>query len=96
MAGQYEWLHSNNQTKYVTLIANHLSLGNYEFARASLHQLRSENPETVVQILQSIVGEIPPEWLSSKSVPSPAHLSWLIALEMRECGQVRYDNLEEI
>ncbi|KAM7490346.1 hypothetical protein LguiA_033267 [Lonicera macranthoides] len=65
---------------------NHLFLGQFEPFRATLHSLRSQNPNLVKSILQTIISRsgqfepVPILW--SQSTPSPALLTYLSTLEL--------------
>lgn len=66
------------------LAANHLSLAQFEPLRATLHTLRSRNPNLALIILQTIVANSGrfEGVLWSASCPSPSLLTYLSTLEL--------------
>jgi hypothetical protein len=90
MSSLYAWLARSEVEELATLYLNHLSLGQYELARAAFQQLSSAYPTqarevaatllsvlTNWQVLKNIITKGPPqEWIRSVAVPSSAHLLW--------------------
>ena len=82
------FLHSGDDQKLLTVLNNYFSLGQYEFARATLQQLYKSDPRVAKALLQALVYRgAPSHWLCSQSVPSAAHLSWLSITQFRELVQ---------
>mmetsp|Transcript_24631 Transcript_24631/g.43751 ORF Transcript_24631/g.43751 Transcript_24631/m.43751 type:complete len:2402 (-) Transcript_24631:235-7440(-) len=68
--------------KLFTVLCNYLSLSQFELARTVIDQLFQIHPDRVVRALREIIlGEMPKDWLSSRSVRSKNHLSWLAYVE---------------
>ena len=57
--------------KLFTVLCNYLSLSQFELARTVIDQLFQIHPDRVVRALREIIlGEMPKDWLSSRSVRS--------------------------
>ncbi|GAB5372112.1 hypothetical protein AAMO2058_001637400 [Amorphochlora amoebiformis] len=75
---------SNESRKLFTVLCNYLSLSQFELARTVIDQLFQIHPDRVVRALRELIlGKVDGDWLTSKSVRSRAHLSWLGYVEYR-------------
>ncbi|KAF7459382.1 hypothetical protein HWI79_82 [Cryptosporidium felis] len=78
------FLFKNRELNLFILSCNYLSLGQFELARSSIHQLNIVNSRRVRSLLSSIIHNgPPPEWQFSASVPTSAHLVLACILEYK-------------
>ncbi|CEM27730.1 unnamed protein product [Vitrella brassicaformis CCMP3155] len=84
------FLLEHDDSRLFTVLCNYLSVGQFELARALLHQVAARDLSKALTVLKSIVWHgPPPNWLSSVSVPSSAHLSWLCLIEFSSLVEQR-------
>lgn len=59
----YPFLLADQDEKLSILLCNYLSLGQFELARATLHQLAALNPQKALNILKELILNGPPsDW----------------------------------
>ncbi len=62
-AEHYSFLVADEEIQFTTLFCNYLALGQFELARATLHQLATVNPQKVYTLLAYLLNNgIPEEW----------------------------------
>eukprot|EP00727_Mastigamoeba_balamuthi_P013691 m51a1_g8945 hypothetical protein (2135) ;mRNA; r:985425-992656 len=78
----FAFLSDDDESRLLPLISNYLALGQFELARAAVRQLHATDAARALAVLGAVAdGGAPAAWLGSRSVPSPAHMAWLCALE---------------
>ncbi|GAM26377.1 hypothetical protein SAMD00019534_095520 [Acytostelium subglobosum LB1] len=95
----YNFLTDEEETKTIRLICNHLSLGQFELARSLILQIQQRQQKQNVttslnitrrlsSILHHTIKNGPPStWLTSQTVCSSAHLSWLCSIEFYQLNK---------
>ncbi|KAK3284936.1 hypothetical protein CYMTET_7437 [Cymbomonas tetramitiformis] len=66
------------------LFSNHLALGQFALARATLRDLHNTDPERCADVLRTAIDNPPPDhWLVSDTIPHAESLAWHCAGEYR-------------
>eukprot|EP00946_MAST-07B_sp_MAST-7B-sp1_P004230 g4230.t1 len=74
------FLTRNDKAALSVAFCNYLSIGQFELARAVFLRLHAQQPVAAARLADTIAALGPPSrWLNSISVPSSAHLSWMVA-----------------